>query len=72
MHALEVAKVAWNGIIANEDYYDARELLSICKDHLGVAEEVLCVYGREGDEGGPLDEIETLKGQRENEIRHCS
>ncbi|EIN12756.1 SET domain-containing protein [Punctularia strigosozonata HHB-11173 SS5] len=64
MHALEVAKTAWNGTVldmpASPD--DRRSLLAQAQAYLAIAQELLAVFGREGDEGGPLDEIHILKG----------
>ncbi|KAF5315168.1 hypothetical protein D9619_007076 [Psilocybe cf. subviscida] len=58
MHLLELTKTAWNNIATSVDLNlsqqeQVRFLLAMCR-------RVLTVFGREGDEGGPLEEIETL------------
>jgi hypothetical protein len=64
MHLLELAKTGWNARISSTNL-DRDEGSQISKaqvlDFLSSARHVLEIYGPEGDEGGPLDEIETLQ-----------
>jgi SET and MYND domain-containing protein len=53
-----MAKVAWNEYMKENDH----ENLGMAKIYLTIAREILDVYGREGDSGGPLDEANTLVG----------
>jgi len=57
-HVLEMAKVAWNECMRE----NGLENLGTAKIYLGIARQILDVYGREGDSGGPLDEADTLLG----------
>ena len=71
MHLLELAKTAWNAIVKSEgsDGEDAKELqillgappVDAFRNYLDTARRNLMVLGEEGDEGGPLDEIQTLE-----------
>jgi len=64
MHLLELAKTGWNARIssANPDRDDDDQISKAeVLDFLSSARHVLEIYGAEGDEGGPLDEIETLQ-----------
>lgn len=71
MHLLELAKTTWNAIVTSEgdDTEDARELqillgappVDVFRNYLNEARRILMVIGEEGDEGGPLDEIQTLE-----------
>ncbi|KAI0786817.1 SET domain-containing protein [Abortiporus biennis] len=58
MHALELAKTAWNRIVATDS--SDEELLNGTKSYLRIAGQVLRNFGKEGDEGGPLEELDTL------------
>ncbi|KAI0057828.1 SET domain-containing protein [Artomyces pyxidatus] len=72
LHALEVAKTAWNAIIIEQGPtragYTDRQLMTVALWYLAVATHVLGVMGREGDEGGPLTEIEVLQGLVRDEL----
>jgi hypothetical protein len=60
MHLLELAKTGWNARIssANSDHQISKaQVLEL----LSSARHVLEIYGPEGDESGPLDEIKTLQ-----------
>ena len=64
MHLLELAKTGWNARISSGDSdKDNDNQISKAQvlDFLSSARHVLEIYGPEGDEGGPLDEIETLR-----------
>lgn len=64
MHCLEMAKTAWNSVVADQVVAGTareRQLFRDAKTHLAMAKEVLLIFGPEGDEGGPLEEIETLE-----------
>ena len=64
MHLLELAKTGWNARISstNPDRDDNNQISKAeVLDFLSSARHVLEIYGPEGDEGGPLDEIETLQ-----------
>ncbi|TFY65665.1 hypothetical protein EVG20_g5424 [Dentipellis fragilis] len=63
LHALEVAKTAWNAFVSqdnNEDETARRRLLDNLRWYLAVAREIIEVLGPEGDEGGPWEEIGLL------------
>jgi len=53
-----MAKVTWNKYLKE----DKREDLETASIYLGIARQILEVYGREGDSGGPLDEANTVLG----------
>lgn len=57
MHALELSKVAWNAYIKrdNSKYFRAAVWC------LRTARRMFETFGREGDKGGPLAEIEQLR-----------
>jgi len=55
-HVLEMAKVAWNKYMGEKNPED----LEIASIYLTISRQILDVYGREGDSGGPLDEADTL------------
>ena len=63
MHLLELAKTAWNARISstNPDGDDNQISKAQVLVFLSSARHVLETYGPEGDEGGPLDEIKTLR-----------
>ena len=57
MHALELSKVAWNAYIKR----DSAEYLRAAVWCLRTARRMFETFGREGDEGGPLAEINQLQ-----------
>jgi len=61
MHALELAKTAWNAVIMHSEPAAANTLESDAKSYLLIAAHILNIYGEEGDEGGPLAEIRVLR-----------
>ncbi|GLB38322.1 putative adenylate-forming reductase, a natural product biosynthesis enzyme that resembles non-ribosomal peptide synthetases, yet serves to modify one substrate, rather than to condense two or more building blocks [Lyophyllum shimeji] len=63
MHLLELAKTAWNMLISTgETGSDTTHAMTErVRDFLNLGRKVLMVYGAEGDEGGPLQEVETLQ-----------
>ncbi|EIW81423.1 SET domain-containing protein [Coniophora puteana RWD-64-598 SS2] len=73
VHLLEMAKTAWNAFVtADQNVADGATrtenagLVDRAQLYLGLSRQVLNVFGREGDDGGPLDEIETLQGLLSN------
>ena len=60
MHLLELAKTMWNARISSADGDDDRISKAQVLTFLSLARNVLEIYGPEGDESGPLDEIKTL------------
>jgi len=73
MHLLEMAKTAWNAIVTGANSDDARPEVSDdrLKNELRVylcrCQEILRIFGREGDTpGGPLEEMQTLQGLLED------
>jgi SET and MYND domain-containing protein len=62
MHLLELTKSAWNAQFS-ADINEVEE--TIIKERVGsflnMSREVLRTYGPEGDEGGPVSEIEVLE-----------
>lgn len=66
MHLLEMAKTAWNAVIATErdDAHDAptkTSLLKRARVYRNFASNILEVFGSEGDPEGPLEELAALK-----------
>ncbi|TDL22238.1 SET domain-containing protein [Rickenella mellea] len=65
MHCLEMAKTAWNKYTTEEFSSDSSQrfiTLENARMYLRMGEAVLSIMGPEGDiEGGPLEEISTLK-----------
>lgn len=59
MHLLEMAKTSWN-VIIKENLEESAE--AQVRSYLTKARDILLVLGPEGDEGGPLQEIQTLGG----------
>ena len=53
-----MAKVAWNEYMKE----NKSENIGTAEIYLTIAQQILDVYGREGDSGGPLDEANTLLG----------
>lgn len=58
MHLLELTKTGWNSIATAVDFNPAQQ--EQVRFLLAMSRRVLTVFGREGDDGGPLEEIETL------------
>ncbi|KXN81759.1 N-lysine methyltransferase SMYD2-B [Leucoagaricus sp. SymC.cos] len=62
LHLLELAKTRWNALIsssqASTDVTEAEAQVRITLNH---ARTILTIYGREGDEYGPVDEIQKLE-----------
>ncbi|KAI0050375.1 hypothetical protein FA95DRAFT_620593 [Auriscalpium vulgare] len=62
LHALELAKTAWNGLIThNRSSPEGRDLVTTVEWYLTVADYVCGVFGSEGDQGGPKAEISLLR-----------
>ncbi|KAF8424445.1 hypothetical protein L210DRAFT_3568075 [Boletus edulis BED1] len=64
MHLLEMAKTAWNAFITMEGaetQLSGLELLLQVRAYLGLSQQIWVVIGPEGDEGGPLAEIQVLE-----------
>lgn len=64
MHLLELAKTAWNDCILSQNANDglkhaAKKQVEV---FLKLASEILMIFGPEGDEDGPLQEIRLLEG----------
>jgi len=56
---LELAKTKWNASVGSGIPLPTEvEVIQVIVTH---AREVLTVYGIEGDEGGPLDELRSLE-----------
>jgi hypothetical protein len=51
-----MAKVAWN----EDAKENQRKNVETANTYLTIARQILEVYGREGDSGGPLDEADDL------------
>jgi SET and MYND domain-containing protein len=55
-----MAKTAWNGLVtgnnANAENFRSQALCFLASGH-----EILSIFGPEGDEDGPLKEMETLE-----------
>lgn len=62
MHLLELAKTAWNRTV-NENVASSRQkpLERQLQGYLISASQILEIFGAEGDDGGPLEEIQTLQ-----------
>ncbi|KAH9947569.1 SET domain-containing protein [Amylocystis lapponica] len=65
MHALELAKTAWNAVVtldqAETDSLRARQMEETAHSCLVVASQVLHHFGMEGDEGGPRAEVAIMQ-----------
>ncbi|KAF8134782.1 hypothetical protein K438DRAFT_1640448, partial [Mycena galopus ATCC 62051] len=62
MHLLEMAKTHWNRVVSESlDLAAEKTVKQECQKYLQDAKEVLEVLGPEGDEDGPLVEIQTLE-----------
>ncbi|KAF5360478.1 hypothetical protein D9756_005029 [Leucocoprinus leucothites] len=62
LHLLELAKTRWNALISSAAPSEAAEAEAQVRVTLSHARQILAVYGREGDENGPLDELQNLEG----------
>ncbi|KAH0832322.1 hypothetical protein J3R83DRAFT_13335 [Lanmaoa asiatica] len=67
MHLLEMAKTAWNAFITSEGADPLTQpvglkLLAQVRAYLRLSSQVWSVIGPEGDEGGPMAEIQVLEG----------
>lgn len=60
MHLLELAKSAWNAVVLQNSAAPS-SAKEDARNFLVLSQKVLSIYGLEGDEGGPLDEIRTLE-----------
>ena len=62
-----MAKVAWNEFTKE----NKRDDVETANTYLTIARDILDVYGREGDSGGPLDEandlLELIRSSEEQE-----
>ena len=64
MHLLEMAKTAWNAIITGTDenrLEQQEKLLTQVESYIESSEKVLMILAPEGDEGGPIKEVQRLK-----------
>ncbi|KAF9475654.1 hypothetical protein BDN70DRAFT_883477 [Pholiota conissans] len=61
MHLLEMAKTVWNAVITSTDHSIERPLKQRAWSFLMLAEQIMTVFGPEGDDGGPLQEIAILR-----------
>lgn len=71
LHALELCKVVWNAVCIGPSEASKlttaqvrlweEKMLESARGYLSVAEGVLHCYGIEGDVGGPIAEIETMR-----------
>lgn len=63
MHLLELAKTSWNDYVLSRNISE-RPKHTVKKQvevFLTLATEILMIFGPEGDEDGPLQEIRLLK-----------
>lgn len=73
MHLLEMAKTAWNAVIAT-DHDDARassaksSLLKRARTYRDLSSKIMEVFGPEGDTAGPLEELAVLKNLLHEEL----
>lgn len=69
MHALELAKVAWNAMISGIDRAEGplttasefEKLEQVARAYLTAASSILENFGKEGDKSGPCEEIHALQ-----------
>lgn len=66
MHALELAKTAWNAVVTYEQTHaphaaQIREYEDLSRHYLSIAACILELIGPEGDEGGPLEELQVIR-----------
>ncbi|CAA7261581.1 unnamed protein product [Cyclocybe aegerita] len=67
VHLLEMAKTAWNAMVSSPHDSRDEKLEEHMRALLLFARRVLMVFGPEGDEVGPLQEIEVLEEMLRNE-----
>ncbi|KAF9445392.1 hypothetical protein P691DRAFT_710399 [Macrolepiota fuliginosa MF-IS2] len=60
LHLLELAKTNWNALVSSESSGETEAKVQ-ARITLKHAQRILSIYGREGDEHGPLDEIQQLE-----------
>jgi hypothetical protein len=60
MHLLEMAKTAWNAVITSADESNEGPLKEQARRFLLLTNQVMTVFGSEGDDGGPIQELATL------------
>jgi hypothetical protein len=60
MHLLEMAKTAWNASLTDTKGIEPKNV-SLASRYLEAAEENLGIFGKEGDDDGPMTEINTLQ-----------
>ncbi|XP_006462489.1 hypothetical protein AGABI2DRAFT_223832 [Agaricus bisporus var. bisporus H97] len=60
LHLLELAKTHWNALTTMETSGMGAEIRSQVRIFLSHANRILRIYGKEGDEYGPLDELVKL------------
>ncbi|KAF9493182.1 SET domain-containing protein [Pleurotus eryngii] len=78
VHALELAKTAWNASMPTNDIVRRQHAMAQVRACLSVSRRILGLYGPEGDGGGPLAEITTLQqlidqeGQSVSDALHTS
>lgn len=58
---MELAKTHWNALITLETSGMDAEIRNRVKGALNHAGRILRIYGKEGDEYGPLDEVVRLE-----------
>ncbi|KAJ3556198.1 hypothetical protein NM688_g2159 [Phlebia brevispora] len=66
MHALELAKTAWNYVVSQEmsstsPSSEMGDVEACAREYLALSRQVLERFGPEGDEDGPLEEIRVLR-----------
>jgi len=61
MHLFEMAKTAWNALVINENECAEEPLRNKAQCFLASGRDILEIFGHEGDDGGPLKEMETLQ-----------
>ena len=64
MHALELAKTAWNAVVTMENKADpsvVQHFEDTARTSITIAAQILENFGIEGDEGGPLEELRMLR-----------
>jgi SET and MYND domain-containing protein len=63
MHLLELAKSAWNKTITSSDMNKDAEnaVVEQVRVFLSLSRKILAIFGPEGDEDGPLQEVKTLQ-----------
>lgn len=70
MHMLELAKTSWNYAVSCDgnslSSVAQHDLEDIARDSLVHARTVLEIFGLEGDEDGPMEEIRIMR-----ELLHC-